>query len=677
MLLKLSPFGGLVPRTGARLLPDNAAQVASNVKLQSGELRPLREPLLVSAPTKTRPALSLYRARYLENAAWFTWPMDADVVRIPLTLEAESRFAWTGDGIPKIATYTDAVSGGNNDYPKIEYALGVPAPVAAPTVTPSGGVGAATTRIYQYTYFSILGEESAPSPASNLITGKVDDTWAITAMDALPVNSGNITALTHTGAGKSVTITTAAVHMNRVGEQVTIAGVTTVTNVNGTWTLTAVSLTGKTMTFTVTSTPAGTYNNATDTTDTWTRTVSFNIASMKRYLYRSTGLTGTIQLVADDVGTTYNDVLNDSQILGDELISAGWIQPPVGLTGLKVHSSGALVGFTGSILCFSEPYQAHAWPLTYQRSTDRDIVGISAIGSDVAVGTKGNPWIASGVEPATMTFDKVEGMYPCLSKRSVIGFRDGLIYASAHGLVLATRDGVSIFTEPWYTKDEWAELAPSTMMCATAYGRLYLSYLAGGNRVIQIFDGDLLVTADVETYSLYTDESAGELYISDSDGIKSWDNANGYPLQGAWRSKDFVLLMPVNLGAAKIEFDLAIDPATQQAILDAIDAAETANAAFLVSALGIHGGYNARQYNQEQYNGSDLLSVPETPPSNQVTFILRKNEDELVVSRVASDNKAFRLPAGYKEQVFSVEVLTQCVVKEIRVAETMYGLRDA
>ena len=134
----------------------------------------------------------------------------------------------------------------------------------APTVTPdASGVGSTVTRFYCYTFVAVLTDsdgneiqlESAPSPISAETSGKVDDVWALAALDTAPPNSGDITALTY--VGKAVTITTTNKHYNRVGEQITLAGVTTVTNVNGTWTLTAVNAASKTMTFSVTSNPSG------------------------------------------------------------------------------------------------------------------------------------------------------------------------------------------------------------------------------------------------------------------------------------------------------------------------------------------------------------------------------------------------------------------------------------
>lgn len=670
---RIAPFGGLIPRTGTHLLPDSGAQVANNVKLQSGELRPLREPALVNAPDKELPANSIFRAWDGEDSGWMTWTADVDVVRVPLSADVESRFVWTGDGIPRMAPYSEAVSGGGNNYPTVSYALGIPVPITAPTVTPdSSGAGAATTRVYTYTFFSVLGEESAPAPASALTTGKVDDTWNISGMDAVPPNSGDITDITY--VGKSVTITTTNTHFNRVGEQITIESVSTVTNVNGTWTLTASSPSAKTMTFTVTDNPAGTYDNVTDTTDTWTRTVNFNTTGMKRRLYRSTGTTGTVQLVDDDVGTTFADNISDANILGDELISTGWDQPPVGLKGVKVHSSGALVGFVGNLLCVSVPYQPHAWPTAYQLATDRDIVGIDTFGSEVGVGTKGRPWIASGTDPESFSFDKVPGLYPCLSKRSLVGYGDGLVYASRQGLVYAGQSGVDILTKNFFTDTEWDALAPENMICAVAYGRIYIAFeRRDGSKSTLILDGDLLVTADVPVDAIYADESTSELFICDADGIKAWDDADSYPLNASWKSKDFVTAKPLNFGAAKIDFDVAIDPVTREAILAAIAAAEEYNATLLLTG-NVHGAINAVGFNMLPINGSMMRKVPDVPPSNLLTFILRKDGDDIVISRTVSSKEAFRLPAGYMADVFSVEVFSQCNIREIRIGETMKDL---
>jgi hypothetical protein len=68
------------------------------------------------------------------------------------------------------------------------------------------------------------------------------------------------------------------------------------------------------------------------------------------------------------------------------------------------------------------------------------------------------------------------------------------------------------------------------------------------------------------------------------------------------------------------------------------------------------------------------VEVPDDPADNVVTFILR-NGDTIKASRTVTNTRVFRLPGGYKTDNYSVEVITQCKVKEIRVAETPDGLR--
>lgn len=692
MMIKLSPFAGMVPKIGKRLLPDSAAVVAENIKLQSGELRPLRNPELYYTPgsPKSGAQSSIFKARNgADQSEWFSWPDDIDCVRVPLSVDVESLFCWTGDGQPKMAMYSNAVSGGGDNYPLAanELALGVPAPLTAPTVTPSAtGTGSTVTRFYCATFVGILTgsdgttiyQESAPSPISAETSGKVDDTWALSALDVAPPNSGDITALTYTG--KSVTITTTNKHYNRIGEKITVAGVTTVTNINGTWTLTGINAASKTMTFSVTSTPTGTYNNATDTTDTWARVAPWNTSGMIKRVYRTTGSTGSWQLVNETgiaaATTTYNDTLTDAQIAGDELISDGWLPPRPGLTGLCLHPSGSLIGFVGNILCASEPYQPHAWPAEYELSAGYNGVGVAVFGSTVVMATAGVPYVATGTDPASMTGEDVQGMFPCLSKRSVYSAGDSVRYSSLHGMVEVGARGVGIYTEPWYSRDEWETLNPETMICATAMGRIYVAYTKDdGTRAMLIFDGPLLTSASVEVDELYADASSGELYIANSAGISVWDSPNKVALQGSWRSKDFVFPAPINIGAGKIEFDLAVDPAVAVAILAQI-AADVATNDALLAAGNLGGAYNDDAYGDMSINDCALVTPPDAPASNLITVSLFSG-DRLLASRVVDSTRVFRLPGGYKRDVFSVQVTSQCAVKEIRLAETPNELRTA
>jgi Concanavalin A-like lectin/glucanases superfamily len=79
-------------------------------------------------------------------------------------------------------------------YPKMSYLLGVPAPTAAPTVALGGaGTGTALARAYVNTFVTGWGEESAPSPASTIVSVKVGETVTVNAFAAVPAGDYNIT----------------------------------------------------------------------------------------------------------------------------------------------------------------------------------------------------------------------------------------------------------------------------------------------------------------------------------------------------------------------------------------------------------------------------------------------------------------------------------------------------
>ena len=309
--VQITAFSGMQPRTSERLLPDNAAQRAENVKLYSGELRPLNKPRIVYSPNKPMPPVSIYRARNASSAGWMSWPFDVDVVLAPLAADSESRYYWTGDGEPKMAEYTEAISGGNDDYPHLAFALGIPRPLDKPAVSSTGGTLTTVTRFYGVTFFSEKGEESGLSPISDSTDGKTDGTWSITNLAVFPANSGSCSA-THTGG--VTTVSSVGYHWLRPADPVLLNGVRVL-----------VSEVVSPTSFKV----LGDFSAAT----VWARETPWNINGIKRRLYRTTGTAGSWQLVDDDVGTSFTDNLSDSDILGDELISEDWDPPPADLKG--------------------------------------------------------------------------------------------------------------------------------------------------------------------------------------------------------------------------------------------------------------------------------------------------------------------------------------------------------
>lgn len=184
--IRISLFGGIIPRLARRGLPDNAAQFAMNAKLYSGELRSWNQLRQVgtSSVTGTR---TVFHYRYAGQDRYLTFAYDADVVKAPLVNETLERIYWTGPNGPKVTT-TAAIEAGQPPFD-----LGIPGPPQAVTVTPSGGTAQnATSRVYVLIWVSAFGEEGQASPPA-IASGNSDGTWTIGNLQQAPPANRNIT----------------------------------------------------------------------------------------------------------------------------------------------------------------------------------------------------------------------------------------------------------------------------------------------------------------------------------------------------------------------------------------------------------------------------------------------------------------------------------------------------
>jgi len=179
--IKLEDFGGLIPRMSPRLLPVNMARTARNTKLLNGEARGFRSPRqLADLTAATFTVKRAYRIAYTDAYGdpaehWMTFDTrDVDIVRSPIINDQFDRYYWAGDGVPKYNTRSRIIQGLD------PYWLGIPRPVAAPTV--AGDTSASDlTRAYVYTFVSAYGEEGQPSNPT-VETGGAG-TWVVSGMD--------------------------------------------------------------------------------------------------------------------------------------------------------------------------------------------------------------------------------------------------------------------------------------------------------------------------------------------------------------------------------------------------------------------------------------------------------------------------------------------------------------
>ena len=176
---KLQTFGGKAPKVFARLLPNDMAQVATNVRLDSGRLEPWKgnanatiTPVAsysISGSTKT-----LFK---YSDSIWIGKDEVVDFVRSPLAEDTHERIYATGiggsSGYPRM---TLASIVGNNTF----YRLGIPKPSDFSTVAVDGDTAVGDdevpkSRSYVFTYVSAYGEEGPPC---NAPIGQIIDVYS-------------------------------------------------------------------------------------------------------------------------------------------------------------------------------------------------------------------------------------------------------------------------------------------------------------------------------------------------------------------------------------------------------------------------------------------------------------------------------------------------------------------
>lgn len=182
--IQITRFGGIIPRLGARLLPDTNAQAAVNAKLFSGELRAWnRQRFLAQLPFAG--AQSVYRYEDEGATRVLAFDDDTDVVRAPLLNDSFRRLYWAN----RRGVFYNTMERIRDGEP--EDKLGVPQPVVPGfAVSATGGSSAtAVTRIYAVVLVSRYGEEGPVIALTASAAGPVDATWEVNGLDTLIYDS--------------------------------------------------------------------------------------------------------------------------------------------------------------------------------------------------------------------------------------------------------------------------------------------------------------------------------------------------------------------------------------------------------------------------------------------------------------------------------------------------------
>lgn len=167
----------------------------------------------------------------------------------------------------------------------------------------------------------------------------------------------------------------------------------------------------------------------------------------------------------------------DGQFEGDLKPSVGANPYLRGLTGMP---NGIMAGFIDNTVAFCHPYVPYAWPVEYQVTVEWPIVGMAVFDRTLFVGTAGNPYFVTGADSASMTATKLDSNQSCSARRSIVAVQGGVLYASPDGLCLASPSGVEVVTRQLIARADWQRLQPASMFAAEHEGIYYLFYAGEG-----------------------------------------------------------------------------------------------------------------------------------------------------------------------------------------------------
>jgi hypothetical protein len=279
----------------------------------------------------------------------------------------------------------------------------------------------------------------------------------------------------------------------------------------------------------------------------------FNIT--RKRIYRvNTGLVGAaFQFVAeiDIADTTFNDDVPSIE-LAEDIISTNYDMPPIDLHHIIEMPNGMLVGLSGNELCFSEPYQPHAWPIEYRQALHDVGVALGAYGSTCVIGTKSEPVIAHGVHPDSISMEKLESPYPCVSAESMVDMGDFVLYAAPDGLVKSQSQSVELITKNSITAAQWQALVPTTFK-AFRWDHFYVCFYNDGSKKGFMYDpmSDEFLTLSAYASAGFIQPQTGKLYIFDAGEIKEWEGGTAYT--SVWESKVFTAASKTVFTAARID----------------------------------------------------------------------------------------------------------------------------
>jgi hypothetical protein len=286
-------------------------------------------------------------------------------------------------------------------------------------------------------------------------------------------------------------------------------------------------------------------------------------------IYRSqtSGLGVTDLYFVDEIpiaSASYTHDLSERP-LQEVLPSADYDPPPDSMAGLVSLPNGMMAAFDGKEVLFSEPFRPHAWPEKYRLTVDRDIVGLAAFGTTLAILTTATPYVAQGTAPENMVMEKMERDLPCVAKRGIVDMGYAAVYPSSEGLVMITGNNAEVISRNLFTVEQWKALNPASFHAEQYEGRYFYAHTPVGDAQQSMGIVDITgaqpyyIETDEQPITMTRNPATGALYMLKAGRqIYRWDAPEAELKAQVWRSRLYNLTSPVSYAGILVEADEAI-----------------------------------------------------------------------------------------------------------------------
>ena len=575
--IKLNTFGGIAPKVSPRLIADQLATVATDVNLESGRIVPVKQNsdhLTLSNSSRQ----SVFK--YTDNPErWLQFDEDVDVVRSPLPGDVNDTVYFSGQSFPKMGRSAQIVGG--SVFPNASFRLGIPAPTTAPTVAPVAEeqFDGVITFVNESSTITVTTKTSGTAAAHGAAVGEFVVLAGYSASNGVTADNINGTYKIKTVPSVStLTVELSAAATSSGDSPSVVNGASFGANSDAeldydtSYVYTFVSAFGEEGPPSAASTVITTDDNMTVAiSGLETSSSKSNTNLTKKRIYRSNTGSNTTQFQFVGEVTLATATFTDSSKnneLAEVIPSTDWIAPPDDDTslypdgpmkGLIPLQNGVFAGFTGNRICFSEPYQPHAWPANYRIGIEEKIVGMKATSNGLIVGTESTPYLVTGTDPSAMVAIKIETAEACLSKRSMVDMGEAVVFAGPDGLMAAAGVTVQNLTQGLITAEQWqANYYPSTITGFYWQGRYVGFFNTGSGFGGFIFDfrDETTALTNLDASALirggFTDPDDNELYLIIGNKIKKFQGSTNN-LTYNWKSKEYVLPRHTSFGFAKVD----------------------------------------------------------------------------------------------------------------------------